>query len=357
MTNWLDTLSLQAPVWQAPMAGSQHHVLAAAVSNAGGLGALPAAMLTPEGLREMMAAVRQLTSRAFQVNFFCHRPVEVGAQALHGWAQALSPYYREFGLDAEAVPQGAGRTPFSAEMLAVLREAPPAVVSFHFGLPPMDLLHSVKALGCKVVSSATTVQEALWLEQHGVDAIVAQGLEAGGHRGMFLSTDLNTQQGLFVLLPQIVRAVRVPVIAAGGIVTADSVRAARALGASGVQVGTAYLKTPEATTSAVHRAALHTARGSDTALTVLFSGRPARGIVNRLMRELGPLNPVAPAFPTATAGVAPLRAAAEAQGLGDFSPLWSGQHVAAARACSAAELTQELIAAWHSADAAQIDVN
>ncbi len=348
MTDWIDGLGLKAPVWQAPMAGSQHHVLAAAVSMAGGLGALPAAMLTPEALRESMAALRQLTPRPFQVNFFCHQPPALDADALRRWSQALRPYYLEQGLDAEAIPQGPGRTPFSAEMLAVLREAPPAVVSFHFGLPPMDLLQSVKALGCKVVSSATTVQEALWLEQHGVDAIVAQGLEAGGHRGMFLSTDLNTQQGLFVLLPQIVRAVRVPVIAAGGIVTADSVRAARALGAAGVQVGTAYLKTPEAATSAVHRAALRTAQGSDTALTVLFSGRPARGIVNRLMRELGPLHPAAPAFPLATAGVAPLRAAAEAQGLGDFSPLWSGQHVAAARECSAAELTNELIAAWHS---------
>lgn len=350
MTHWMAALGLKAPVWQAPMAGSQHHVLAAAVSQAGGLGALPAAMLTPEGLREMMRAVRSLTARAFQVNFFCHRPVEVDAQALQRWADALGPYYRELGLDAGAVGQSAGRMPFSAEMLAVLREAPPAVVSFHFGLPSEDLLQQVKALGCRGVSSATTVEEAQWLEQRGVDAIVAQGLEAGGHRGMFLSEDLHTQQGLFVLLPQIVRAVRVPVIAAGGIVTADSVRAARALGASGVQVGTAFLKTPEATTSAVHRAALRSARGSDTALTVLFSGRPARGIVNRLMRELGPLNPAAPAFPLATAGVAPLRSASEAQGRGDFSPLWSGQHVAAARECPATELTHELIAAWHSLD-------
>ncbi len=357
MTDWIDGLGLKAPVWQAPMAGSQHHVLAAAVSMAGGLGALPAAMLTPEALRESMAALRQLTPRAFQVNFFCHQPPLMDAGSLQGWSQALRPYYREQGLDADAVPQGTGRTPFSPEMLAVLREAPPAVVSFHFGLPSMDLFQSVKALGCKVVSSATTVQEALWLEQQGVDAIVAQGLEAGGHRGMFLSTDLNTQQGLFVLLPQIVRAVRVPVIAAGGIVTADSVRAARALGAAGVQVGTAFLKTPEATTSAVHRAALRTAQGSDTALTVLFSGRPARGIVNRLMRELGPLNPVAPAFPMATAGLAPLRAAAEAQGRGDFSPLWSGQHVAAAQECSASALTHDLIAAWRSADAEQMSVN
>ena len=350
MSDWMDKLGLQAPVWQAPMAGSQHHVLAAAVCNAGGLGALPAAMLTPDGLRDMMRELRALTSRPFQVNFFCHTPPVVNDLAQERWAQALTPYYRELGLDATAIPQGAGRTPFSAEMAAVLREAPPAVVSFHFGLPAPELLAQVKAMGCKVVSSATTVQEAVWLAQHGVDAIVAQGLEAGGHRGMFLSEDLNTQQGLFVLLPQIVAAVRVPVIAAGGIVSADSVRAARQLGASAVQVGTAYLKTPQATTSAVHRAALRAASGADTALTRLFSGRPARGILNRVMRELGPLSEAAPAFPLATAGIAPLRAAAEAQGRGDFSPLWSGQHVAAARECDAAELTGELIAAWHSLD-------
>jgi nitronate monooxygenase len=347
MTCWMDELGLKAPIWQAPMAGSQHHALAVAVCQAHGLGALPAAMLTPDLLRKHMAAVRSQTERPFQVNFFCHPPPAADAEALANWARALGPYYREWGLDDQAVPQGVGRNPFSAEMADVLAEHPPAVVSFHFGLPSADLLGRVKALGCRVVSSATTVEEAVWLEQHGVDGIVAQGLEAGGHRGMFLTDDLCTQQGLMALLPQVVAAVQVPVIAAGGIATPAGVRAARALGASAVQVGTAYLRTPEAITSPVHRAALRMARGEDTALTRLFSGRPARGVMNRLMRELGPMSELAPAFPMATAGLAPLRAAAEAQHLGDFSPLWAGQHVAAAREVSAADLTSELARAWH----------
>ena len=348
MTRWMDELGLKAPIWQAPMAGSQHHALAVAVCQAHGLGALPAAMLTPEVLREHMAAVRAQTDRPFQVNFFCHTPPSPDAAALARWAQALGPFYREWGLDDQAVPEGPGRSPFDAEMAEVLEANPPAVVSFHFGLPSPDLLARVKAMGCRVVSSATTVAEALWLEQQGVDGIVAQGLEAGGHRGMFLTDELHTQQGLMALLPQVVAAVRVPVIAAGGIATPAGVRAARALGASAVQVGTAYLLTPEATTSTVHRAALRTGQGQDTTLTRLFSGRPARGLMNRLMRELGPLSESAPAFPLATAGLAPLRAAAEAQGLGDFSPLWAGQHVAAAREVSAADLTSELAQAWHA---------
>jgi nitronate monooxygenase len=193
-----------------------------------------------------------------------------------------------------------------------------------------------------VLSSATTVDEARWLEAHGADAVIAQGLEAGGHRGMFLTDDLTTQLGTFALLPQVVRALKVPVVAAGGISDAAGVRAAMALGAAGVQVGTAYLLCPEATTSAVHRAALASPAARHTALTNLFTGRPARGVVNRVIRELGPLSGTAPAFPLATAALAPLRAAAERLGSGDFSPLWSGQNASGARAVPAAQLTREL---------------
>lgn len=348
MNSWMHELGLKAPIWQAPMAGAQHHGLAVAVCKAGGLGALPAALLTPDALRDHMAAVRSQTDRPFQVNFFCHRPPAVDPQALQRWAQALGPYYREWGLDAAQVPQGPGRTPFDCDMFDVLAAAPPPVVSFHFGLPEPDLLRRVKDLGCRVVSSATTVPEAVWLEQHGVDAVVAQGLEAGGHRGMFLTDDLGSQQGLMALLPQVVAAVKVPVIAAGGIATPATVRAARALGAAAVQMGTAFLLTPQASTTALHRNALRHAQGHDTALTRLFTGRPARGLMNRLMRELGPLSELAPSFPLATAGLAPLRAAAEGQGLADFSPLWAGQHVAATRELPAAELIAELARAWHS---------
>jgi nitronate monooxygenase len=218
------------------------------------------------------------------------------------------------------------------------------VVSFHFGLPSADLLSRVKSWDTKILASATTVEEALWLEAHGADAIIAQGLEAGGHRGMFLSEDISTQVGTLALVPQIVQAVELPVIAAGGIADAHGVRAALALGAAGVQVGTAYLLCPEATTSAVHRAALKSASARHTTLTNLFSGRPARAIMNRIMRELGPISTATPAFPFATSAIAPLRAKAESLGNGDFSPLWSGQNASGCKEISAAALTQALAA-------------
>jgi nitronate monooxygenase len=340
--NWQACLGTERPIVQAPMAGVQNHALAVAVCEAGGLGSLPAAMLSPEALRQELTALRAKTSRPYNVNFFCHAPPLPNAERETQWRALLAPYYAELGLDVHAVPAGAGRLPFNAESAAVLAEFRPAVVSFHFGLPATHLLAQVRAMGAKVWSSATTVDEAQWLEYQGVDAVIAQGLEAGGHRGMFRTDELSTQLGTFALLPQIARAVRIPVIAAGGIADAKGVQAALQLGATAVQVGTAYLLCPEATTSAVHRAALQSSEAAHTALTRLFTGRPARGIFNRLMGELGPLNPAAPEFPMATAAVAPLRAAAEAKGRGDFTPLWAGQNVSGCRAVSAAELTRAL---------------
>lgn len=332
------------PLIQAPMAGVQDHGLAAAVCEAGGLGSLPCAMLSAEAMHRELTALRARTSRPFNVNFFCHVPPRPDAAREAAWRAALAPYYAELGLDIAAVPAGAGRTPFSAAFADALEDFKPAVVSFHFGLPAPELLARVRGWGSKVVSSATTVAEARWLEAQGVDAVIAQGLEAGGHRGMFLSDDITTQSGSFALLRQVVRAVHVPVIAAGGIADAQGVAAAMALGAAGVQAGTAYLLCPEATTSAVHRAALNSADAAHTALTNLLTGRPARGIVNRLMRELGPLCAAAPAFPLATAAIAPLRAKAESLGRGDFSPLWAGQNASACREVAAAVLTRELCA-------------
>ena len=330
------------PLLQAPMAGAQGSALALAVCAAGGVGGLPAAMLSPEALQGELQMLREQAQGPWNVNFFCHTPPQVDDAAEARWRQALQPFYAEAGIDPTSVPAGAGRVPFSHAMADVVEPFAPPVVSFHFGLPTPDLLARVKSWGSKVLSSATTVQEALWLEAHGVDAVIAQGLEAGGHRGMFLSSDLSTQLGTLALLPQVVAAVKVPVIAAGGIANAAGVRAAMALGAAGVQVGTAYLCCPEATTSALHRAALMSDAAQHTALTTLFSGRPARGIVNRLMRELGPLNTAAPAFPLATAAVAPLRAHFEALGRTDCTPLWSGQNASGCRAVSATALTQEL---------------
>ncbi len=344
MTTLQAFLGVELPVIQAPMAGVQGSALAAAVSNAGGLGSLPCAMLDPAALRRELAALRAQTARPFNVNFFCHTPPTPDPGREAAWRAALAPYYREFGIDPGAIPAGPGRVPFGPEAAAILEEFRPAVVSFHFGLPAAGLLARVKAWGGKVLSTATTVEEAVWLEARGVDAIIAQGLEAGGHRGLFLSEDLETQVGTLALVPQVVAAVKVPVIAAGGITDARGVRAALALGAAGVQVGTAYLLCPEATTRAVHRAALKSAAVRRTAVTNVFTGRPARGIVNRVVRELGPLSPAAPAFPLAAAALAPLRSRAEGQGSGDFSPLWAGQNAAGCREVPAAQLTRELAA-------------
>ncbi|MCY7371678.1 MAG: nitronate monooxygenase [Polaromonas sp.] len=338
-------LGIDLPIIQAPMAGVQGSALAIAVCNAGGLGSLPCAMLGIDAMRKELAAIRAQTTRPFNVNFFCHTQPAPSARREAVWRTALSPYYAEFGIDADAIPAGPGRWPFGAEAADALAEFRPAVVSFHFGLPSADLLARVRNWGAKILSSATTVDEARWLEAHGVDAVIAQGVEAGGHRGMFLSGDLGTQVGTFALVPQIVRAVNVPVIAAGGIADARGVSAALALGAAGVQVGTAYLLCLEATTSAVHRAALKSDAARVTALTNLFTGRPARGIVNRIMRELGPISAAPPDFPLATSAVAPLRARAESRGSGDFSPLWAGHNAGACQEVSATALTRELASA------------
>jgi nitronate monooxygenase len=343
-----DLLGIEHAIIQAPMAGVQGSALAIAVSNAGGLGSLPCAMLGLSALREELERIRAQTNKPYNVNFFCHRPPVPNAERDAAWRSTLSPYYRELGLDIEAIPAAAARGSFTVEAADILSEFKPAVVSFHFGLPSPELLARVRSWGAKILSSATTVEEARWLEAHGADAIIAQGLEAGGHRGMFLSDDLTTQVGTTALLPQVVRAVAVPVIAAGAIVDATTVTAAVALGAAGVQVGTAYLLCPEATTSAVHRAALKSEAARHTALTNLFSGRPARGIVNRVMREIGPINALAPAFPLAGAAVAPLRAKAESLGSGDFSPLWSGQNASGCKEIPAAELTRQLAAGLRS---------
>lgn len=353
---WFSALGLQHALIQAPMAGSQGSALAVAVGRAGALGSLPAAMLSPQTLAQELQAVAQGLaavpwgrtaggSLCVNVNFFCHRPPVVNAEAEAAWRTRLAGYAASWGVELQAAA-GAGREPFNAAMAEVLEVHRPAVVSFHFGLPEAALLQRVKALGARVLSSATTVEEARWLQAQGVDAVVAQGLEAGGHRGLFLSEDLSGQLGTMALVPQVVRAVELPVIAAGGIADAAGVRAARALGACGVQVGTAFLLCTEAGTSAVHRTALQQAargQGPATALTNLFSGRPARGLMNRLMTELGPINAATPAFPRAAAALQGLRAAAEAQGVADFSPLWCGQNASGCREGAAAGVVAALM--------------
>ncbi|GGD39352.1 NAD(P)H-dependent flavin oxidoreductase [Pseudoxanthomonas indica] len=335
-------LGTELPLLQAPMAGVQGSRLAAAVSKAGALGALPCAMLGVERIREEVTAIRAQTAHPFNLNFFCHQPPAEDAAREAAWRQRLAPDYARLGVSLDAASSATSRRPFDAQMLALVGELRPAVVSFHFGLPEADLWQPLRALGIRVLASATTLEEGRWLQQQGVDAVIAQGWEAGGHRGMFLGDDLGTQMGTFALLPQLVHALRVPVIAAGGIADADGVAAAMRLGAAGVQVGTAYLLCPEADTSAVHRGALQGAQAAETAVTNVFTGRPARGIVNHAMRAWGPINPDAPAFPLAAQFVAPLRKAAEAQGSSDYSPLWAGQNTSGCRETSAAELTWAL---------------
>jgi nitronate monooxygenase len=342
MTSIAPLFGIELPIIQAPMAGVQLGALAAAVSEAGGLGSLPCAVITPDVMAKEVAVIRARTSNPFNVNFFCHVPPKADEAREAAWRERLAPYYREFGIDPESIPKGPGRAPFDHAFADALEPLRPAVVSFHFGLPSPALVDRVKKWGSKVLSSATTVDEARWLEAHGVDAVIAQGLEAGGHRGMFLTEDVTTQVGTFSLLPQIVRAVRVPVIATGGISTADGVAAAMALGAAGVQVGTAFLLCTESTSSAVHRTALKGEGARHTALTNVFTGRPSRCIVNRATRELGFINPAAPQFPLATGAMAPLRAKAEARGSGDFSPLWSGQNPSGCREGPANDLLREL---------------
>jgi nitronate monooxygenase len=337
-----ELLGIELPVIQAPMAGVQGSALAIAVANAGGLGSIPCAMLAVDAIPTELDAFRAGSRRPVNVNFFCHAPPVVDDGREAAWRALLGRYYREYAIDPSTISAGPGRTPFSSEAADALEKFRPEVVSFHFGLPSAALLARVKAWGSRILSSATTVDEACWLEAHGVDAVIAQGVEAGGHRGMFLSDELTTQSGTFALLPQVVAAVKCPVVAAGGIADANGVEAALALGAAGVQVGTAYLLCPEAATSAVHRAALKSDAAAHTALTNLFTGRPARGIVNRIIRELGAINDAVPAFPLATGAIAPLRARAERDGSGDFSPLWCGQNATGCREIAAAELTRKL---------------
>ncbi|SDT04407.1 NAD(P)H-dependent flavin oxidoreductase [Pseudomonas granadensis] len=343
MSQWPDTrivdlLGIELPIIQGPMAGATNSSMVIAVCNAGGLGSMPAAMLSIEQLREELKTIRQNTTRPFNVNFFCHQPPVTDEQRAREWKNLLEPYYRELGVDFDAPTPVSNRAPFDAVACEVLEEFRPEVVSFHFGLPEKSLLERVKATGAKILSSATTVDEAVWLEQHGCDAIIAMGYEAGGHRGMFLSDDLSSQVGTFALVPQVVDAVKIPVIAAGAIADARGVAAAFMLGASAVQVGTAYLFTTEAKISASHHKALRTAKESETAITNLFTGRPARGILNRVMRELGPMSAQAPAFPLAGGALMPLRAVKEEQ----FANLWAGQAFTLGKDTDSAELTRQL---------------
>ncbi len=338
-----DLFKIEHPILCAPMAGAMNHELASEVAEAGGLGSLPCAMLDAAQLRDEVAKYRARTDKPLNLNFFCHVSPELSNAREAAWRERLAPYYRELGIDPAAPVPSSMRRPFDAALCDLMLELKPEVCSFHFGLPEPSLFKQLKNAGIVTLSSATTAAEARWLEQNGVDAVIAQGYEAGGHRGMFLSSDIGAQAGTFSLLPQVADAVKIPVIAAGGVTDARGIAAAFMLGAAGVQIGTALLFCPESKISAPHRAALRAASDDGTALTNLMTGRPARGLYNRMMRELGAISE-APAFPLAAGAIAPLRAKAEAAGSGDFSPLWSGQSAALGVEMPARELIRKLAA-------------
>jgi nitronate monooxygenase len=338
----LNLFKTEFPIVQAPMAGAMDADLVIAAAQGGALGSLPCAMLSAEKAREQVQIIRQRVSAPINMNFSCQKAVDADPAQEAIWRQRLSPYYKELGLDPNAPVNVANRAPFDGAACEVVEELKPEIVSFHYGLPDNKLLARVKAAGSKIMSSATTVREAIWLEEHGVDAIIAQGTEAGGHRGTFLTTDFASQAGTFALVPQVVDAVRVPVIAAGGIADGRGIAAAFALGAAGVQIGTAYLRCPESKVSAPARTLLAQGRDDSTVITNVMTGRPARGLVNRVMRELGPISPDAPEFPHAATSLGPLKAAAEKQGKLDFTNLWAGQAVRLGRDMPAAALTRAL---------------
>lgn len=342
MKSLITLLDVNIPIIQAPMAGVQDSQLAIAVSNAGALGSLPCAMLSIEELHKELTVIKENTNKVVNLNFFCHPMPALNLDQQTLWYKELQPFFNEFGIETSQVKVTASRQPFNQEHLNVLAEFKPKVVSFHFGLPDKTLLEQLKAWGTTILSSATTVEEALFLQDNGADIIIAQGLEAGGHRGMFLTTDLTSQIGTMALIPLIVEAVNIPVIAAGGIADAKGITAALALGASGVQIGTSYLLCPETNTSLLHRQALSSPEPKHTALTNIFTGRPARGIINRAIKEIGPINPLAPHFPYATAAMAAIRQLAEAQQSSDFTPLWAGQNTKGCSLIPAAELTKQL---------------
>jgi nitronate monooxygenase len=338
----IDRFKTEFPIVLAPMAGVIDADLAIAVAQGGGVPSVPCAMISAEKAREQVKIIRQRVLAPVNLNFFCHEAVDADPARETIWRQRLAAYYREHGLDPAAPINAANRAPFDDAFCEVVEELKPEIVSFHFGLPEPRLLDRVKAIGAIVMSSATIVREAVWLEERGVDIVIAQGAEAGGHRGMFLTDDIAEQVGTFALLPQVVDAVKVPVIAAGGVADGRGIAAAFALGASGVQVGSAYLRCPESKVIAIAREVLAAANDESTVITNVMTGKPARGVPNRAIREVGPISPDAPAFPHSATAFGPLKQAAEKLGKTDFTSMWAGQAVRLGRDMPAAELTRAL---------------
>lgn len=349
MKTWPDNkilklFNIEIPIIQAPMAGANNSIMAIEVANAGGLGSIPCALLTADQIRYEVQKFREGTTKPLNLNFFCHTNPTPDSDREEKWLKKLENYYLEFGLDIKNGFTPSARNPFDEKSCELVLELKPEVVSFHFGLPSKELIAKLKAAHIKIISSATTVDEARFLDENGCDAIIAQGFEAGGHRGIFQSKNIFTQVGTMALVPQIVDAVKIPVIASGAITDARGIVASFALGASAVQMGTAFLICPESLISAVHRNALKNVKDNQTVLTNLFTGRPARAIENRMTKELGPINELAPEFPLAGGPLSPLKVKTEPTGSGDFMSMWSGQAASLAVELPAGKLTKKLAA-------------
>ena len=338
-----ELFGIRLPIVQAPMASAATPKLAAAVTNAGGLGSLGCAMSSADEVRDQCRTMRNATNGTYNVNFFVHKEPKADARAVATMRAMLKPYYDEMGLGE--VPADPRPIPtFDAPRLEVLLDEKPPLVSFHFGLPDKKALKALKDQGTLIIACATTVAEAKILEAAGVDAIVAQGFEAGGHRGTFAPPYEAGDIGTFALVPQVVDAVAVPVIAAGGIADGRGIAAAMMLGASAVQMGTAFLTCPESAVAPVWRKALTEARADGTRLTAAFSGRPARGLENRYMREMAGKQAMFPAFPIPNVLTGPLRKASADQSSPDFLSMWSGQSAALSKSLPAKELVEALVA-------------
>lgn len=336
MSTLLERLGIDVPVFQAPLAGGgDTPELVAGVASAGALGFLGCQYLSPDAIVARCRRVGELTDRPFGVNLFAPTPAgpatDIGAAE-----EALRPYYAEFGLDLPAPATG---SEFEERLEAVL-ESGASVFSFTCGLLDAEVVARVHQAGMLVLGTATTVAEGLALREHGVDGVIAQGAEAGGHRATFLEPHADAAVGLFALVPQLVDAIRLPVIASGAIMDGRGIAAAIVLGASAVQMGTAFLWCPESGISASYRAALAEARDDSTLVTRAFSGKPARGVANRFIREMEG-KPVAE-FPLQNELTRPLRDAARRQESSEFQSLWAGQAAGTGRALPAAELVRTL---------------
>ncbi|MEP4194402.1 MAG: nitronate monooxygenase [Aliishimia sp.] len=339
MHSFFEQIAAKIPLIQAPMAGAQDEKLAIAVAGEGAVGSIACARLKPD---ELLASAQKFQSQAsgpLNLNFFCHDVVLRDPSREVLWHQELNRYYNEFSLP-QTYPETVPVHALDERMVEVVCRLKPAIVSFHFGLPDKTYVDRIRATGSKIIASATTLEEAIYLEAQGCDAVIAQGREAGGHQGVFLQPDQDVRFSTTELIEQMVSVLRIPIIAAGGIADANLIRKMMNLGAAGVQVGTRFLKSPESTITSTHRAILEGEEIRKTAITNVFTGRPARGFVNRIMKDVGPMNPHAQVFPFASSALAPIATATK--GSEDFVSLWAGQNWQIGDHMRASEIVKEL---------------